>query len=143
MSKGYLRSVLAGAILFCCMASGTATASPSVGVDAYTVSQSSRDGINFIIRDVAIEPGGSTGWHWHDGNIGGVVKEGTLTHYASNCEVDGLYNAGDPITEPRGADHVHVGRNLGPTPVILEIIYVNPAATPLAVDAPNPGCPFS
>ena len=89
------------------------------------------------------DPGGSTGWHWHDGTLIGAIKQGTLTHYAANCSVDGVYNPGDPITEPAGSDHVHVGRNLGATPVILEVIYINPAGKPLAQDAANPGCPFA
>jgi hypothetical protein len=38
---------------------------------------------------------------------------------------------------------VHIGRNLGTTPVILEVIYINPAGKPLAQDAANPGCRFA
>ena len=37
---------------------------------------------------------------------------------------------GDAVVEPAGADHVHIGRNLGPVPTILQVIY------------PNPGCDF-
>ncbi len=95
------------------------------------------------MRDVTIDPGGSTGWHWHDGTLVGAVKLGTLTHYSANCSVDGVYNPGDSITEPAGPEHVHLGRNLGTTPMILEVIYVNPAGKPLAEDAANPGCPFA
>ena len=57
--------------------------------------------------------------------------------------MDGVYNAGDVVTEPAGQDHVHVGRNLGAIPVILEVLYINPAGKPLAEDAANPGCPFA
>jgi hypothetical protein len=57
--------------------------------------------------------------------------------------VDGVYNAGDTIVEPAGADHVHIGRNLGQTPVILEVLYVDPVNKPPAEDAPNPGCLFA
>ena len=38
---------------------------------------------------------------------------------------------------------MHIGRNLGTDPVILQIIYVDPVGKPLAEDAPNPGCDFS
>jgi hypothetical protein len=72
----------------------------------------------------------------------GAVKRGTLTHYASNCSVDGVYSAGDAITEPAGSNHVHVGRNLGATPVILEVLYINPVGSPLVEDTATPGCPF-
>jgi quercetin dioxygenase-like cupin family protein len=119
------------------------TATPGSEVYSHQLTQSSQDGRDFIVRDITIDPGGSTGWHWHDGTLIGAIKQGTLTHYAANCSVDGVYNPGDPITEPAGSDHVHVGRNLGATPVILEVIYINPAGKPLAQDAANPGCPFA
>ena len=122
---------------------GVANATPPSGVDSTEVTRSSSDGRDFIIRDITLNPGGSTGWHWHDGTLVGAVKQGTLTHYKADCSVDGVYNAGDAITEPSGSDHVHIGRNLGPTPVVLEVIYIDPPGKPLAEDAPNPGCPFA
>jgi quercetin dioxygenase-like cupin family protein len=119
-----------------------AAATPSNGVNSQTLNQSTQDGRDFIIRESTFAPGASTGWHWHDGRLIGAIKQGTLTHYAADCSVDGVYNAGDTMTEPTGPDHVHIGRNLGTTPVVLEVIYINPAGKPLAEDAPNPGCPF-
>jgi quercetin dioxygenase-like cupin family protein len=117
-------------------------ATPGAGVKSLQLNQSSLEGRDFIVRDITIDPGGSTGWHWHDGTLVGAIKHGTLTHYSADCSVDGVYNAGDPVTEPAGSDHVHLGRNLGSTPVVLEVIYIMPAGKPLAEDAPNPGCPF-
>jgi len=67
----------------------------------------------------------------------GAVTQGTLTHYAAGCSVDGVYNADDPITEPSGPDRVDIGA----TPVILVVIYINPPGKSLAEDAPNPGRP--
>lgn len=123
------------------VARGAAT--PGSGVNAHQLAQSSADGRDFIVRDITIGPGSSTGWHWHDGTLIGAIKQGTLTHYSANCSVDGIYNPGDAVTEPAGPEHVHVGRALGTTPVILEVIYINPAGKPLAEDAANPGCPFA
>jgi quercetin dioxygenase-like cupin family protein len=117
-------------------------ATPDSGVNSQTLNQSSQDGRDFIIRESTIDPGGSTGWHFHDGTLLLAIKQGTVTHYAANCSVDGVYNPGDTFTEPAGSGHVHLGRNLGATPVILEVIYVLPAGKPLAEDAANPGCPF-
>ncbi len=122
---------------------GESVATPDSGVNSQTLNQSSQDGRDFIIRESTIAPGGSTGWHFHDGTLVGAIKQGTLTHYSANCSVDGIYNPGDTINEPAGPEHVHLGRNLGATPVILEIIYVLPSGKPLAEDAANPGCPFS
>jgi quercetin dioxygenase-like cupin family protein len=127
--------------LACCP--GEASATPSRGITSVLLNQSTNSGYDYITRDITISPGGSTGWHWHDGKLVGVVKQGTLTHNVSDCSVDGIYNVGDPVVEPKGADHVHIGRNLGTDPVILEIIYVDPVGEPLAEDAPNPGCDFS
>jgi quercetin dioxygenase-like cupin family protein len=118
-------------------------ATPAIGMTGDQVTRSSQEGRDFIVRDITIDPGGSTGWHWHDGTLVGAVKHGTLTHYSANCSIEGVYNPGDPIIEPAGPDHVHIGRNLGTTPLILEVIYILPAGKPLAEDAPNPGCPFS
>lgn len=127
-------------LLFVPPAHGAAT--PGSGVNSALMTQSSQEGRNFIVRDITVDPGGSTGWHWHDGMLVGAVKHGTLTHYAADCSVDGVYNPGDPVIEPAGSDHVHLGRNLGSTPLVLEVIYVTPVGKPLAEDAPNPGCPF-
>jgi quercetin dioxygenase-like cupin family protein len=121
----------------------TADATPATGVDSRELTKSSDGGRDYIVRDIILSPGGSTGWHWHDGTLVGAVKQGTLTHYSADCSVDGVYNAGDPITEPSGPDHVQIGRNLGLSPVVLEVIYINPPDKPLSEDAPNPGCPFS
>ncbi len=70
------------------------------------------------------------------------MKSGTLTHNMSDCSVDGVYSTGRAFTEPGGPDHVHIGRNLGTTPVVLEVLYVLPTGSPLSEDAPNPGCDF-
>jgi quercetin dioxygenase-like cupin family protein len=115
-------------------------ATPASGINAAQLTQSSQEGRDFIVRDITIDPGGSTGWHWHDGIVVGAVKHGTLTHYSADCSIDGVYNPGDPITEPAGPEHVHLGRT---TPLILEVIYTKPAGKPLAEDAANPGCPFA
>jgi quercetin dioxygenase-like cupin family protein len=121
---------------------GPASATPARGIQSVPLNESSLHGLDYLTRDVIIAPGGSTGWHWHDGELVGVVKQGTLTHNASDCSVDGVYNAGDAVVEPSGADHVHIGRNLGTITTILQVIYVNPLGRPLAEDGPNPGCDF-
>jgi quercetin dioxygenase-like cupin family protein len=106
-------------------------ASPSkVAYDVRT--KSSYGGKDFIIRDTKIEPGGSIGWHWHQGTVFAVVKEGTLHHYRKDCTVDAVYRPGDSFLELRGADNVHDGRNFGAVPVVLEVFYIVPEGTPVA-----------
>ncbi len=123
--------------------SPTAAATPSTGVEAVTISQATVDGVDYITREITIAPGGSTGWHYHDGRVYGLIREGTLTHDAANCTVDGIYPPGAPITEASGPDHVHIGRNLEPVPLKMWVLYINPAGTPLSIDAPEPGCGFA
>ena len=118
----------------------SAHATPPVGVSAAVLSKQTVDGKDYIVSDITIAPGGSTGWHTHEGEIYGIVEAGTLTHYASDCHRDGVYGVGTPITDPTGTEHIHLGRNEGTTPVILRVTYVDPAGSPTSDSAPNPGC---
>lgn len=138
------RFVLAGTAIaaLSMLSPATASATPGVDVDAVTLAQSTVDGIDYVTREITIQPGGSTGWHFHDGRVYGLIKEGTLTRSLSNCEVDGVFPAGSAVAEGTGPDHVHIGRNLGPVPLVMWITYVDQAGSPLSEDAPDPGCTF-
>jgi quercetin dioxygenase-like cupin family protein len=120
-----------------------ASATPTSGVSSVVLSKQTVNGKDYIVADITIAPGGSTGWHTHQGEIYGIVKAGTLTRNLADCSLEGVSNPGDPVTDPTGADHVHIGRNLGTTPVVLEVTYVDPAGAPTADSAPDPGCNFS
>ena len=65
----------------------TAAATPSENADAVIISQATVDGVDYITREITIQPGGSTGWHYHDGRVFGVVREGTLTRTMKDCSV--------------------------------------------------------
>ena len=119
--------------------SAPAFATPGVGIDAVIISQSTVNGVDYITKEITIQPGGSTGWHYHDGRVFGVVREGTLTRTMNDCSVV-VSPEGSAVTEDSGADHTHIGRNLGPGPLVLWVDYIEPAGTPLAVDMPDPGC---
>ena len=121
--------------------SATASATAPVMADAVTISQSTVNGIDYITREITIQPGGSTGWHYHDGRVFGVVREGTLTRTMADCS-EVVSPEGSAVTEDSGRDHVHIGRNLGPGPLKLWIDYIQPAGAPLSVDVPDPGCPI-
>ncbi|ADI03460.1 hypothetical protein SBI_00339 [Streptomyces bingchenggensis BCW-1] len=106
------------------------------------IAQSTVAGRDYILREVTIPPGQATGWHFHDGTLYAYVKQGTLSHFAATCKSDGVHPQGRFLEEPPGADHVHIGRNLGATDVVLEVLYVLPHGAPFSQDAPNPGCDF-
>ena len=119
--------------------SPTAFATPPENADAVIMSQATVDGVDYITREITIQPGGSTGWHYHDGRVFGVVREGTLTRTIADCSVV-VSPTGSAVTEDSGADHIHVGRNLGPEPLVLWVDYIEPAGAPLSVDVPDSGC---
>ena len=109
-------ATLAGAIL--CPTAAQAT--PSSGITAVTLAQGAIPDVlkpfasgadNYVAREITIAPGGTTGWHFHDGRVLGFVKEGTLTHPGADCAPH-IFNQGDFIDEPSGADKFHAGRNL-------------------------------
>ena len=119
----------------------TASATPSESADAVIISQATVNGMDYITREITIQPGGSTGWHYHDGRVFGVIKEGTLTRTMGDCSVVASPE-GSAVTEDSGPAHAHIGRNLGPGPLVMWVDYIQPAGTPLAVDVPDPGCPI-
>ncbi|AGB25805.1 cupin domain-containing protein [Mycobacterium sp. JS623] len=119
--------------------SATASATPGVNIDAVVISQATVNGTDYTTKEITIQPGGSTGWHYHDGRVFGVVREGTLTRTMADC-TDVVSPEGSAVTEDSGPNHVHIGRNLGPVPVKLWIDYIAPAGSPQAVDVPDPGC---
>lgn len=138
------RTAVAGAVAAAALVwGGTAHATPAgPGVSGRVLSRTTVNGTDYILREVTIPPGQATGWHYHDGPLYGVVKQGTLSHYDSTCETDGVYRTGDRIQEPAGPGYVHIGRNLGDTPLVLVVLYVLPLGSPFSEDAPNPGCSF-
>ncbi|GAA2216022.1 cupin domain-containing protein [Nonomuraea monospora] len=137
---GAVATVAAGAML---VLSTPAQATPSgPGVVGTIIAQKTVGDTDYILREITIPAGQATGWHYHDGTLYGRIKKGTLSHFDSTCESDGVYPRGSLIQEPSGADHVHIGINRGSTPVVLEVLYVLPTGSPLSVDAPNPGCDF-
>jgi len=126
-----------------------ASATPGSGVSATVLAKGTSDGTiavkshgrtDVVVREITIAPGGSTGWHYHPGQLIAVVKSGTITRTLSDCSVE-TTSAGAAFVEPAGTHHVHIGRNLGTEPVVLYVTYVLPEGSPLSVDAPDPGCP--
>jgi quercetin dioxygenase-like cupin family protein len=119
-----------------------AEATPGSGVTGTIIAQRTVGDTDYTLREIVIQPGGYTGWHYHDGTLYAYVKAGTLTHNSSDCSLDGRHRRGAAFVEKGGRGNVHIGRNLGSTPLVLEVLYVLPHGSPLSEDAPNPGCPF-
>ena len=122
---------------------GTATATPPRDADGTVLWQMTDDGKDYVFREITIAPGGSTGWHSHDGELLGVVKEGVLMHNRADCTMDGLYVAGQTIAEKGGPGYVHIGRNVGPDPLVLQVLYIDPAGRPTSIEIAHAPCGFA
>ncbi|SMD17726.1 cupin domain-containing protein [Kibdelosporangium aridum] len=136
-------AALAGAVLTTvALSATTANATPPSGVTGTIISKTTAGGKDYILREITLAAGGTTGWHHHEGTLYALVRSGTLTHNKADCSIDGIYEPGSVFVEPAGQSNIHVGRNLGKTPVVLDVLYVLPEGAPLSVDEPNPGCDF-
>lgn len=126
-----------------------ATATPGSGVSGTVVAKGTSVGklkiaspkgrADVTFRTITIEPGGSTGWHTHAGQLIAVVKSGTLTRTLSDCSVE-VTPAGTSFVEPSGSGHRHIGRNAGSEPVVLWVTYLLPEGRALSDDAEAVDC---
>ncbi|MFD6351958.1 cupin domain-containing protein [Nocardia tengchongensis] len=139
-SRAVLAGLAACALVGSCAA--TAQATPSNGVTGVILSRTTIGDTDYILREITIAPGGSTGWHYHDGTLYAVLRQGELSHYGADCAIDQVGGAGTAFVERAGLGNVHLERNLGTEAQILDVLYVLPAGSPLSEDAPNPGCAF-
>ncbi len=134
------RRILTGAALVgVLLAPGVAQATPpGPGVTGRVIAQTTVGDTDYVLREIVIPPGQDTGWHYHDGMVYGLVSEGTLSHFDSSCESDGVYPTGTTIAED--PDHIHIGRNLGTSPLVIQALYVLPHGAPYSQDAARPNC---
>lgn len=92
--------------------------------------------------DLTIQPGGHSGWHSHGGIAFVTVVQGTATLFDHDtpCTPE-VFPTGTAFFDP-GGSHVHILRNLGGTPLLVRVQFVNLTGTPLFTDAPAPAtCP--
>jgi quercetin dioxygenase-like cupin family protein len=119
--------------------SGVSATILAEGTTTLPIKVDSHGASDVVVRQITIQPGGTTGWHYHDGRLIAVVTSGTLTHVENDCTSE-EYTAGQSILEPNGPRHVHLGVNRGQIPVVLMATYIIPAGKPLSEDAPAPAC---
>ena len=90
-----------------------------------------------IVR-VVLEPGGSTGWHYHPSFVLAAVKSGTVTFYDEDCEKT-VYEAGEGFFESHDAPMLV--RNRGDVKAVFYVAFIIPTSTPpegLRIDDPQP-----
>ncbi|GIE85186.1 cupin domain-containing protein [Actinoplanes regularis] len=139
--RGILRMALIGCVVLGSVSvADEAQATPGTAVTARTVWRWTVDDTDYLLREITIAPGGSTGWHRHPGLVFGNVREGTLTHQLSDCTTRHRYTAGESLMEDPDEPRSHVGRNEGSGPLILDVVYATPHGKPISLDVPDPGC---
>ncbi|GGZ43417.1 cupin [Streptomyces inusitatus] len=140
--------LLAACLGLIATAPSVANATPGSGVTGTVLAQGvsekklklkAKGPTEVIVRTITIDPGGSTGWHYHDGQLLVLVQSGTLTRTLEDCSVE-VTPAGTAFVEPAGPEHRHNGRNLGTEPVVLYLTYVLPKGSPLSVNVDAPSC---
>lgn len=135
------------------LAVSVASATPGTGITRTELGRATVDPFHFdspdvkmfvknradiVTQEVTIAVGGDTGWHAHFGSAFVLVKSGTfaLTR-ADGCETK-VYHAGEGFAE--APNDVHIGRNVGNTPVDIIATYTNVpigGAVAQSVDAPS------
>ena len=111
--------------------------------DGYDVDLKSKDNTDILVTNLAIAPGGHSGWHSHPGPVLVVVKTGTVTLYHANdpsC-TGTSYPAGTVFVEEGGV--VHIARNEGTVDETMVASSFLPAGAPGRIDEAAPGnCAF-
>ncbi|MGW1227346.1 cupin domain-containing protein [Streptomyces sp. NPDC001478] len=141
--------VVGGCVAALGLVPASAVATPGSGVSGTVVAEGTSAGklkvktpkgrTDVTFRTITIEPGGSTGWHTHRGQLIAVVKSGTLTRTLDDCAVE-VSPAGTSFIEPSGVKHRHIGQNLGREPVVLWVTYLLPEGSELSDDAEAADC---
>ena len=101
--------IVSAAVAALLLFSGVASATPSRGVTAREIAKWSVGDRDYVVREITVAPGGSTGWHHHDGTLYAVVKKGVLTRTMSDCTTNFVHHRGDALIEE--PHHVHIGRD--------------------------------
>ena len=100
--------------------------------------ESKQRSADVAVAKVVLEPGGSTGWHYHPGVALVSVNSGVVTEYDKKCHKTVL-KAGKGFIESNR--EVHVVRNQSKAKAVLYVTFIIPTQTTaegLRVDAPKP-----
>jgi quercetin dioxygenase-like cupin family protein len=111
--------------------------------DRYDVRLKSNDNTDIAVTNIAVAPGGHSGWHYHPGPVLVIVKTGAITFYHGNDRTcsGARYPAGTAFIEEGGEVGIARNEEAGETTVVATFFV--PAGGPTRIDAPAPGnCAF-
>jgi hypothetical protein len=98
-------------------------------------------GNDVFVQTVTFAPGATAGWHFHP-IVGGIVTvtSGTLTlEEVAEDEASRCFTSAGPGTIISEAErHIHNAWNLGPVPVVLQIMFILRSANVSRVSVPDP-----
>lgn len=109
----------------------------------YNVDLKSKDNTDIAVTNIAVAPGGHSGWHFHPGPVLVIVKTGTITFYHANDPTctGTRHAAGTAFAEEGGA--VGIARNEGTGEATVVATFLVPAGSATRIDAARPGnCSF-
>jgi quercetin dioxygenase-like cupin family protein len=112
-------------------------------VDGYVVELKSKDNTDIAVADIAVAPGGHSGWHYHPGPVLVVVKTGAITFYHGNDPTctGTRHPAGSVFIEEDGVVGIARNEEAGETTIVATFFV--PAGSPTRIDADRPGnCAF-
>lgn len=98
-------------------------------------------GNDVFVQTVTFAPGATAGWHFHP-MVGGIVTvtSGTLAlEEVAEDEASRCYTTAGPGTIISEAErHIHNAWNLGPVPVVLQIMFILNSENVPRVSVPDP-----
>jgi hypothetical protein len=117
------------------------TVSESVHFNTGEVKFQTKGSVLIATNTVTIQPGGSSGWHFHPGVTLVSVASGSVVRYDAHCTPT-LFATNSAFVE--SGNHPLLVRNEGTIPAVNIVTFLVPAGTTnpgLRIDSPNPGCP--
>ena len=128
----------AGVLFNIILSTGAATADldEKVHIDDWKLSLETKGASDFYIQDLAIAPGGYTGWHNHPGIFVGTVITGSIDFYDETCNLT-TFTAGQVWTEN---DRLHAVANHGSVDVHMQFVYLIKHGQPRRIDQSAPAC---
>jgi quercetin dioxygenase-like cupin family protein len=102
----------------------------------YDVELKSHDNTDIAVVNIAVTPGGHSGWHYHPGPVLVVVKTGAITFYHGADCTGTRHPAGTVFIEEGG--EVGIARNEEPGETTVVATFFVPAGGPTRIDAPAP-----
>jgi quercetin dioxygenase-like cupin family protein len=105
-------------------------------IDEWKLSLKTKGASDFYIQDIAIAPGGYSGWHSHPGMFVGTVLTGSIDFYDENCNLT-TFTAGQVWTEN---DKLHAIANHGNVDARAQFAYLVKHGEPRRIDQPAPAC---